>query len=87
MNIVYAIDPNGKGPFSTEDSKALRAVDRILWREGLGDAQWLDANLQDREALQCLLRPFPPEGMVAYPVSTFVNAPRNEGPQCVEKVA
>jgi hypothetical protein len=29
----------------------------------------------------------PPEGMAAYPVSTFVNAPRNEGPQCVEKVA
>jgi putative SOS response-associated peptidase YedK len=57
----------------------------ILPREDY--ARWLDANLQDREALQRLLRPFPPDEMAAYPVSTFVNAPRNEGPQCVEKVA
>ena len=50
-------------------------------------AQWVDPSLQDREALQPLLRPFPPEEMAAYPVSAFVNAPRNEGPQCSEKVA
>jgi putative SOS response-associated peptidase YedK len=48
---------------------------------------WLDPGLQDRETLTQMLRPFPPEEMSAYPISTFVNAPRNEGPQCVEKVA
>jgi putative SOS response-associated peptidase YedK len=44
-------------------------------------AAWLDPKQQDREALTQLLRPFPPDDMLAYPVSTFVNSPRNEGPQ------
>ena len=33
--------------------------------------------------LQSLLRPYPPEGMEAVPVSTFVSNPRHEGLQCV----
>ena len=34
-----------------------------------------------------LLRPFPPEKMEAYPVSTIVNSPRNEKSECVDRLA
>jgi putative SOS response-associated peptidase YedK len=50
-------------------------------------AQWLDPKLQDPETLAPLLRPFPADQMTADAVSTFVNAPQNEGPQCIEKLA
>jgi putative SOS response-associated peptidase YedK len=33
--------------------------------------------------LQHLLRPYPAERMRARPVGTYVNNPRNEGPDCV----
>jgi putative SOS response-associated peptidase YedK len=45
---------------------------------------WLDPRCQDAEKLTTLLRPYPAEGMVAYPVSTMVNNPKNDVPQCVE---
>ena len=45
---------------------------------------WLDPEFQDKEKLQSLLRPYPADEMTAYPVSTFVNNPRNENPACVE---
>jgi putative SOS response-associated peptidase YedK len=44
---------------------------------------WLDP-AEKPDALQILLRPFPPERMDAYPVSTFVNNVRSKGPQCIE---
>ena len=50
---------------------------------------WLGTAEDDRKGLsllQHLLRPFPPESMRAMPVSTYVNAPRNEGPECIEPV-
>jgi putative SOS response-associated peptidase YedK len=47
---------------------------------------WLDP-AEKPDAVQALLRPFPPEAMEAYPVGTFVNNPRNQGPQCVEPLA
>ncbi|MCC9076558.1 SOS response-associated peptidase [Litorilinea aerophila] len=48
---------------------------------------WLTIDL-DREReraslLHHLLRPFPAEAMEAYPVSTYVNSPRNEGADCI----
>jgi putative SOS response-associated peptidase YedK len=48
--------------------------------------QWLDP-AEKPEALQALLRPYPPESMEAYPVNTFVHNVRNKGPQCVEPLA
>jgi putative SOS response-associated peptidase YedK len=30
---------------------------------------------------------FPAEAMEAWPVTTFVNSPKNQGPQCVERMA
>ena len=45
---------------------------------------WLDPSLQDGQHLQHLLRPYEDEAMAAYAVSTVVNNPRNERPECVE---
>jgi len=44
---------------------------------------WLDPHMQDLEMLQGLLRPYPAEAMIAYPVRPVVNNARNDGPQCV----
>jgi len=44
---------------------------------------WLDAEFTNREALTEMLRPYPADEMVAYPVSTVVNNARNEDPECV----
>jgi putative SOS response-associated peptidase YedK len=44
-------------------------------------AEWLSSD--DAEALEGLLRPYPSEEMVAYPVGTTVNSPRNERPECI----
>lgn len=46
-------------------------------------AQWLDVAPQKPEALQPLLVPYPATGMRAYPVSTLVNSPGNDRPECV----
>lgn len=43
---------------------------------------WLDPQVQDPKLLLPLLRPYPAEAMVAYPVSTHVNNPRYEDPAC-----
>lgn len=48
--------------------------------------QWLDPGNHDIDALQALLEPFPASAMDAYPVSTYVNSPHNEGPECVRPV-
>lgn len=45
---------------------------------------WLDPEFPNRDALQELLRPCDPQLLETYPVSTVVNSPRNESPQCVE---
>lgn len=45
--------------------------------------EWLDVRIQESDPLRHLLQPFPSQEMVAYPVSTHVNNPRNEDPACV----
>ncbi|MBX3015310.1 MAG: SOS response-associated peptidase [Caldilineaceae bacterium] len=51
-------------------------------------AQWLgtgrDATPQELDQLQHLLRPYADDGLVAYPVSTYVNNARNEGVDCIQ---
>jgi putative SOS response-associated peptidase YedK len=49
-------------------------------------AAWLDP-AADAEGLGALLRPYRAEDMEGFPVGTWVNSPRNEGPRCVEPVA
>lgn len=46
---------------------------------------WLDAS-RSIDELRAVLAPLPAEAMEAYEVSTYVNAARNDGPQCIEPV-
>jgi len=46
-------------------------------------AIWLDPAPQTPEKLMHLIKPFPTENMSAYPVSTLVNKPGNDRPECV----
>jgi len=46
-------------------------------------ARWLDPGFRDASALQAMLHPADDDRFSARPVSTRVNNPRNEGPQCV----
>ena len=47
---------------------------------------WLDPKMQEPARLRALLRPYPSEEMVIYPVSTLVSNARNEGSQCIESI-
>ena len=44
---------------------------------------WLDPAVQDVERLQALLRPYPEDEMLAYPVGTQVNNPANDSPDVI----
>jgi putative SOS response-associated peptidase YedK len=45
--------------------------------------KWLDPSAQTPEQLMPLLKPFPAEGMDAYPVTPLVNKPANDIPELV----
>jgi len=45
---------------------------------------WLNAEGADRRNLLALLKPYPDDRLISYPVSTLVNKPANDVPQCVE---
>lgn len=52
-------------------------------------ALWLDPNFTSSDSLQdaycrlqALLKPYPSEAMIAYPVSSKVNSPKNDSPEC-----
>lgn len=47
---------------------------------------WLDPSIQHADAIQPLLRPYPADAMTAYPVSRWVNNPRNDDPRCIESM-
>lgn len=44
---------------------------------------WLDPQEQKPQALQHLLSPYPASQMTAYPVSTLVNSPKHNNPECI----
>jgi putative SOS response-associated peptidase YedK len=48
------------------------------------EATWLDAGIDDPGALTRLLVPCPAAELEAYPVSTLVNSPRNDDPECLQ---
>lgn len=51
------------------------------------EAAWLDPSVQDKDKLLKLLVPYPDEdAMEAYAVSTAVNSPANDKPECLAKV-
>ena len=47
---------------------------------------WLDPAVQKPEPLQQLLCPYRSEAMIAYPVSTQVNKPTNNSPECITEL-
>jgi putative SOS response-associated peptidase YedK len=47
-------------------------------------AFWLDPEFQNRQHLQSMLRPFPSDTLTMYPVTTLVNKPAHEQPECIE---
>lgn len=48
------------------------------------EARWLDPQHTDPDAVLACLRPFPAEGMEAYPVSSLVSSPRHDGRELIE---
>ena len=48
---------------------------------------WLDPTFQDVEGVQAVLRPFPAEEMVAFPVGTQVNSPVHDSPDLIVPLA
>ncbi len=49
--------------------------------------RWLDPENEDKDELQSLLVPHDPDVMSTYPISTIVNNPRNEVPDCIEAIS
>jgi len=47
---------------------------------------WLDPAVRDRAVLLPLLKPYHPDEMEAYAISSRVNKPANEGPELIEAV-
>lgn len=45
--------------------------------------RWLDPENDDPQALQSLLRPYAADAMEGYPVSTLVNRPQHDAPDCI----
>jgi putative SOS response-associated peptidase YedK len=46
-------------------------------------AQWIEPAPLTPERLLPLLQPYPADGMIAHPVSTLVNSPANDRPECI----
>jgi putative SOS response-associated peptidase YedK len=71
---------------TTQANEALSAIHSrmpvILPRDAEG--AWLDPNNTDAEILVSLLQPCPEDLMTAYPVSTLVNKPTNDGRHLIE---
>jgi len=70
----------------TTEANALMAPihDRMpVILDSAGCDQCLDAD-EPADGLLSLLKPFPPDELTAYPVSTFFNNSRNQGPKCIE---
>lgn len=45
---------------------------------------WLDAENKDARPLEKLLAPYQDADLDAYPVSTYVNSPKNTGAACLQ---
>jgi putative SOS response-associated peptidase YedK len=74
---------------TTEANEVLRPVhDRmpvILHPEDY--KLWLGADARELDLVKEMLRPYPAEEMLAYPVGTSVNSPRNQGAGLLERAA
>jgi putative SOS response-associated peptidase YedK len=50
-------------------------------------ATWLDSEEQSADVLNDLLKPYPAVSMTAHPVSTLINNPNNDTPECLNPAA
>jgi putative SOS response-associated peptidase YedK len=50
------------------------------------DELWLDPNISDRDRLMPLLRPYSPDEMEYYEVSSVINKPENDSPEIIMPV-
>ncbi|MBD0380416.1 SOS response-associated peptidase [Paenibacillus sedimenti] len=57
----------------------------ILPREA--EAAWLDRRITNTEVLRPMLKPYPAEEMIAYPVSGRVGNVRNDDESCIEELS
>lgn len=71
---------------TTEANGGLKPIhDRMPVIVGKHDQpDWLSPTLGDRARLEAVLQPYPSEELEAYPVSTLVNAPGNDVPECTQ---
>jgi len=70
---------------TTESNELIRPIhDRmaVMLRQE-DEAKWLDPDLKDVEQLIPLLKPYPSDQMEGYEVSTLVNSPKNDTPECI----
>jgi putative SOS response-associated peptidase YedK len=74
---------------TTEPNELLRPIHNrmpvILPPASYG--RWLNQTVQQAEPLKALLRPYPGDELLAHPVSTLVNNPRHDAPDCLEAVS
>ena len=84
-------DPRGGGleTFTVITTEANSLVGRVHDRMPviMGPSEyepWLDTDSQDPASLLPLLRPYPSEAMIGYPVSFLVNNPENDHITCIE---
>ncbi len=72
---------------TTEANEVLRPVhDRMPVILHPDDYEvWLGADARELELVKEVLRPYPAEEMIGYPVSSSINSPRNQGAELVER--
>ena len=49
--------------------------------------KWLNETLLNQEEMREILKPYSSQEMEAYEVSPVANSPKNDSPECIEKVA
>lgn len=73
---------------TTEANELMRSIhDRMpVILEAKNYDLWLDTTIQQPEELQQLLHPYSSEAMNSYAVSTLVNKPTNNSPECINSL-
>ena len=49
--------------------------------------QWLDRQITEAKQLEALYAPFPADLLQAIPISTNINNPRHDSPDCLEPLS
>jgi putative SOS response-associated peptidase YedK len=58
----------------------------VMYRRDMGK-QWLEESIHDDLFLSLVTQPVLSEELEAYEVSTLVNSPENDSPECVRRVS